>query len=149
VVATGPDRSGFRDLASGWFGGATLAAAVEPASRVQIDLPMIVEGETGTGKEGMARAIHGWSKREGPFVAVNCATLPAQLAEAELFGYRKGAFTGAERSSPGLFRAAAGGTIFLDEIPGTPRGDSTQAAACAGAARGVAAGERPRRWPST
>ena len=62
---------------------------------------MIVQGETGTGKEGMARALHAWSGRSGPFVPVNCAALPEELAEAELFGYRKGAFTGAERPAPG------------------------------------------------
>ena len=111
---TGP--SGSREIAPGWYGGATLAAAIEPARHLPADLPIVVQGETGTGKEGMARAIHGWSGRDGPIVAVNCAALPSELAEAELFGYRKGAFTGAESSSPGLFRAADGGSLFLDEI---------------------------------
>src|SRR6185369_14727849 len=87
IVAHASDADGFREIAPGWFGGATLQAAVQPASRVATDLPIIVEGETGTGKEGMARALHGWSGRAGPFVAVNCAALPAELAEAELFGY--------------------------------------------------------------
>jgi len=77
---------------------------------------MIIQGETGAGKEGAARAIHGWSGRSGAFVALNCAALPEALAEAELFGYRKGAFTGAERAAPGYLRAAEGGTLFLDEI---------------------------------
>jgi transcriptional regulator with PAS, ATPase and Fis domain len=91
--------------------------AIEPARRAaETDLPVIVEGETGTGKEGMARAIHSWSRRQGPFIAVNCAAIPAAMAEGELFGYRKGAFTGAERASEGFFRAADGGTLFLDEI---------------------------------
>jgi transcriptional regulator with PAS, ATPase and Fis domain len=80
------------------------------------DLPIIIQGETGTGKEGAARLIHTWSRREGPFLAVNCAALPENLAEGELFGYRKGAFTGAERANLGYFRAAQGGTLFLDEI---------------------------------
>ena len=80
------------------------------------DLPMIIQGETGSGKEGAARAIHAWSGRRGAFVALNCAALPEALAEAELFGYRKGAFTGAERASAGYLRAAEGGTLFLDEI---------------------------------
>jgi two-component system response regulator GlrR len=68
----------------------------------------------------MARAIHAWSGRHGPFIAVNCAAVPPHLAEAELFGYRKGAFTGAEKASRGLFGAAHGGTLFLDEILDLP-----------------------------
>ena len=114
VVASSADR--FAEIAPGWWGGPTLAAAVEPARRLGGDLPVIVQGETGTGKEGMALAIHGWSGRAGAFVPVNCAALPAELAEAELFGYRKGAFTGADSASAGLFRAAHGGTLFLDEV---------------------------------
>src|SRR6185369_9692805 len=110
----------FGEVAPGWFGGAALQRAAGPASRIAIDLPIVVQGETGTGKEGMARAIHGWSGRKGPFVPVNCAALPAELAEAELFGYRKGAFTGAGAASAGLFRAAQGGTIFLDEVLDLP-----------------------------
>ena len=80
----------------------------------------MILGETGTGKEGLSRAMHEWSGRKGPFVAVNCATLVPTLAEAELFGYRKGAFTGAERASAGHFRAAQGGTLLLDEIADLP-----------------------------
>jgi transcriptional regulator with PAS, ATPase and Fis domain len=114
------DSDGFREIAAGWFGGATLAAAVEPARRLTAELPVIVQGETGTGKEGMARALHSWSGRSGRFVPVNCAALPGELAEAELFGYRKGAFTGAEAASTGLFRAAHGGSLFLDEILDLP-----------------------------
>jgi transcriptional regulator with PAS, ATPase and Fis domain len=68
----------------------------------------------------VARALHAWSKRSGPFVAVNCAALPESLAEAELFGYRRGAFTGAERASPGLIRSAQGGTLLLDEASDLP-----------------------------
>lgn len=117
-VVTGDEdgSAGFGEIASGWYGGATLSAAIEPGRHVPEDLPIIVQGETGTGKEGMARALHDWSRRKGPMVAVNCAALPSELAEAELFGHRKGAFTGAESNSPGLFRAAEGGSIFLDEI---------------------------------
>jgi transcriptional regulator with PAS, ATPase and Fis domain len=84
------------------------------------DLPIVVEGETGAGKEGMARAIHSWSGRTGAFVAVNCGAVPAAMAEGELFGYRKGAFTGADRSSAGFFRAADRGTLFLDEVLDLP-----------------------------
>jgi two-component system response regulator FlrC len=116
VVVADEDPLGLRELSPGWYGGASLAIAAEPARQLNADLPIVVQGETGTGKEGMARTIHGWSARRGPFVAVNCAAVPTHLAEAELFGYRKGAFTGADKPSPGLFRAAHGGTLFLDEI---------------------------------
>jgi transcriptional regulator with AAA-type ATPase domain len=116
VAVTDEDPSGLREIVPGWLGGPTLLAAIAPARAVGADLAMVLQGETGTGKEGLARAIHGWSNRRGPFVAVNCAALPGHLAEAELFGYRRGAFTGADRSSPGFFRAAHGGTLFLDEV---------------------------------
>jgi transcriptional regulator with PAS, ATPase and Fis domain len=107
----------FVEIGDGWFGGPTLLRAIEPARRAAgTDLPIIVEGETGTGKEGMARAVHTWSRRRGAFVAVNCAAIPAAMAEGELFGYRRGAFTSADRSSEGFFRAADGGTLFLDEV---------------------------------
>jgi MoxR-like ATPase len=83
-------------------------------------LPLILAGDTGTGKDAVARAAHALSRREGPFHAVNCAALPVGLAEAELFGFRKGAFTGAEQSGLGHLRAAHGGTLFLDEFPDLP-----------------------------
>lgn len=84
------------------------------------DLPIILQGETGTGKEIVARTVHGMSRRSGSFVAVNCAALPEALAEAELFGYRRGAFTGADRGSSGVFRNADGGTLLLDEVCDLP-----------------------------
>jgi transcriptional regulator with PAS, ATPase and Fis domain len=107
----------FQEIIPGYFGGPRTLAAVEPLRKAAAsDLPVMVEGETGTGKEGIARATHLWSRRKGPFIAVNCAALPENLAEGELFGYRKGAFTSADRAHPGFFQAANGGTLFLDEV---------------------------------
>ncbi|PYX83487.1 MAG: hypothetical protein DMG68_22180 [Acidobacteria bacterium] len=78
---------------------------------------MLIHGESGTGKELVARAVHTCSQRDGqPFVSVNCGAFPETLLETELFGYMKGAFTGANQNKQGLFEVANGGTIFLDEI---------------------------------
>ena len=81
---------------------------------------VVLVGESGTGKEVMARAIHELSRRPGAFVAVNCGALPETLVETELFGYKKGAFSGAGEDRPGLIRAADRGTFFLDEIGDLP-----------------------------
>ena len=106
--------------------GAGQPVAEDPSSRAllvlaqrlaQSDVTVLLNGESGTGKEVLARYIHGNSKRSaGPFVAVNCAAIPEQMLEALLFGYEKGAFTGAQARSVGKFVQANGGTLLLDEV---------------------------------
>ena len=121
---------------------------------------MLIVGETGVGKEFVAQAVHVLSGRRGAFQAVNCAALPVALAEAELFGHSRGAFTGAEQAALGHLRAADGGTLFLDELPElplpvqakllrvlqdgrvTPLGDTRRAARELQDRRGVPAGAR-------
>jgi len=127
---------GFEDMA---FGHALIAEVIRPrimpacgepesarflaiAARIaRSEATVLLMGETGTGKEGVARYIHAASPRsDKPFVAVNCAALPETMLEAMLFGHQKGAFTGASGSGEGLFRAAEGGTLLLDEIAELP-----------------------------
>ncbi len=91
------------------------------ARLMQTDLTVLIHGESGTGKELVARALHDYGKRrKGPFVAINMAAIPKELIEAELFGYEKGAFTGATSRHAGRFEQAEGGTLFLDEIGDMP-----------------------------
>lgn len=100
-----------------------LTAVIEQAKRVagHRDVTVLLGGETGTGKELLARAIHYASPRAAqPFVEVNCAAIPANLLESELFGHERGSFTGAVAAKPGLFEQAHGGTLFLDEIGHMP-----------------------------
>ncbi len=94
-------------------------ALIDKVARSQA--PVSITGETGTGKEVAARLIHATSVRAaGPFIAVNCGAIPENLMESEFFGYRKGAFTGAETDRDGFFQAAHGGTLFLDEVADLP-----------------------------
>jgi sigma-54 dependent transcriptional regulator, acetoin dehydrogenase operon transcriptional activator AcoR len=94
-----------------------LAAIVSDFERIAaMDVPILLLGETGTGKEIFARALHALSRRTGQLVAVNCGAIPSMLIESELFGHKKGAFSGASSDRPGHLRAADRGTLFLDEI---------------------------------
>lgn len=111
------DQGAFGEIAPGLLGGHKLRAALQPIRKIiERGIPLVIEGPTGTGKERVARALHAWSKRKGEYVGVNCAAIPHELAEAELFGHTKGAFTGAERARTGYFRQAHQGTLLLDEF---------------------------------
>jgi two-component system NtrC family response regulator len=107
---------------SGLVGNCDLIKEVCQIIRRVAPMPstVLIEGETGTGKELAARGIHGWSGRNGSFVTINCGAMSAELLESELFGHVKGAFTGAHQAREGLFTYANGGTLFLDEIGEMP-----------------------------
>ena len=116
-------RDGEADPAFGIIGRSpAICRVLEQIVRLGVsDQPVLVTGETGTGKELVARALHECSpSRLGPFEALNCAAIPRELAEAELFGHTQGAFTGATRERRGAFERASGGTLFLDEIGEMP-----------------------------
>jgi DNA-binding NtrC family response regulator len=113
-----PDTDGLGLIAVSHASRRVLAqvARVAPTS-----MPVLLTGETGTGKEVLARLIHAWSPRHAKqFVPINCAAIPNELMEAELFGYARGAFSGAVQGYAGQLMAAAGGTVFMDEIDDTP-----------------------------
>ena len=114
-----------KDMSVGPTGLRTFSPAMQQVLRrlevvAHSRVPVLLQGESGTGKELLARAIHRLSGRTGEFVAVNCGAIAPNLVEAELFGYRKGAFSGADRDHPGLLLASSGGTLFLDEIGDLP-----------------------------
>ncbi|MFO0760296.1 MAG: sigma 54-interacting transcriptional regulator [Byssovorax sp.] len=122
---TAPDVDGASAI-GGVAGLATVIPALGEAlgklARVAAStVPVLLLGETGSGKEVLARAVHALSGRGGPFVPVNCGALPEALVEGQLFGHLRGAFSGAVRDEPGLVRASHGGTLFLDEIGDLPR----------------------------
>jgi DNA-binding NtrC family response regulator len=115
VLDRAADEPAFATLSAGW------ARVLADLARLATSgVALVLEGESGTGKEVLARAIHRRSARPGPLIAVNCGALPDGLVEAELFGHKKGAFSGATAERPGLVRAAHGGTLFLDEIAELP-----------------------------
>ncbi len=100
---------------------AARAVLREVAQAARTSMPVLLTGETGTGKEVAARLLHEWSSRRARrFIPINCAAIPNELIEAELFGYAKGAFTGSVRAYEGQLTAAEGGTVFLDEVDDTP-----------------------------
>jgi two-component system response regulator AtoC len=125
VIASGPDSSTFVEVGEMSQGNGIFIYASDKMHRIKeiidhvanTDVTVLIQGESGVGKEVVARSIHQNSfRKDKPFVKVNCAALPHELLESELFGYEKGAFTGAYRQKPGKFELASGGTIFLDEI---------------------------------
>jgi transcriptional regulator with AAA-type ATPase domain len=125
VPLEGPSNHDFESIGGELDPLTTLSPAFERAlqrarSIAPTRVPVLITGESGTGKEVLARAIHAMSRRHGAMVAVNCGAIPANLVEAELFGHKKGAFSGADQDRPGLVKASDGGTLFLDELGDLP-----------------------------
>ena len=121
LPAEGPGPSQERELLGESAPLAVVREMIGKLARTQA--PVYISGESGSGKELAARLIHENSaRRDKPFVAVNCGAIPENLMESEFFGYRKGAFTGADRDREGFFQAASGGTLFLDEVADLPLG---------------------------
>jgi transcriptional regulator with GAF, ATPase, and Fis domain len=117
VTAGGRRARVIREL----VGGCQMDGIAADLERIaSTELSCVILGETGTGKEVAARELHRASARRGSFQAINCAAIPHNLLESELFGYRRGAFSGADRDKPGLIKMADGGTLFLDEIGDMP-----------------------------
>lgn len=129
TVSQSPGRT-LEDMADNVFGLGELVGhspqvrkifAMTP-SIAQTDSPVLITGETGTGKDMLAEEIHNESDRDGPFIKVNCGALPEDLLEAEFFGYAKNAFPGADMPKPGRLRMAHGGTLFITEVADLPMG---------------------------
>jgi len=121
LPADGTSADSGRELVPGVFFGPGLDSVLQQLESVaRSDLPVVLWGETGVGKERLAQALHHLSGRRGPYYGINCAAIPAALAEAELFGHRRGAFTGAEQAGVGHLRAAHEGTLLLDELADLP-----------------------------
>jgi DNA-binding NtrC family response regulator/Tfp pilus assembly protein PilF len=117
VVDVIRERAAKESTANFVYASEKTAALLQQARRVAtIDRPVLITGETGTGKEVLARLVHDWSGRDGRFVAINCAALTDTLIESQLFGHKKGSFTDAVQDYPGAVREAAGGTLLLDEV---------------------------------
>lgn len=123
-IGSGWSPTAEKDTVPGIFGALSPAMRETLASLrkfAPVELPVLITGETGSGKEIAARALHGLSARcHRPFVAINCGALPLNLVQSELFGHERGAFTGANSRRIGHFEAAAGGTVFLDEVGDLP-----------------------------
>ena len=122
TCGTGPKTDGMRRCSRLVAHSPAMLALLRRAGPIsETDASVVLQGETGTGKEVLARALHANGPRhKGPFIAVNVATLPGELLESELFGHVRGAFTGAVAAKKGLFEEADGGTLFLDEIAELP-----------------------------
>ncbi len=138
ALAEGELRKNLKSINNRYKGNFRLIESMGPSDKIgrlaadvhrvaKSDFSVIITGETGSGKELVARAIHGDSARaEAPFMAVDCGAIPENLLESELFGHEKGSFTGADRQTAGKFEAAHGGTLFMDEIGNMPLGSQAK-----------------------